>query len=82
MIVFDRGAIRFLEWRGTAEFKTKDIPIDWIRPDLNDPVNYIGVPVDWIRQKILGCGFSRLCHFLATWIPDAVDCIILFSTFN
>jgi hypothetical protein len=85
-----------LEWLGTAEFKTKAIqsigfgsPADWIIADLNDPVDYIGVPVDWIRQKVLGVWFQSIGPFVATWIkdavawiPDAVDCIHLFSTFN
>ena len=74
---------------GTFQSTGFGSPGDWIIPDLNDPVDYIGVLVDWIRQKVLGCGFSRLDHFLATWIkdavawiPDAVDCIHLFSIFN
>uniref|UniRef100_A0A2N9J057 SWIM-type domain-containing protein n=1 Tax=Fagus sylvatica TaxID=28930 RepID=A0A2N9J057_FAGSY len=64
-------------------------PADWIIADLNDPVDYIGVPVDWIRQKVLGVWFQSTGPFVATWIkdavawiPDAVDCIHLFSTFN
>uniref|UniRef100_A0A2N9IAC2 SWIM-type domain-containing protein n=1 Tax=Fagus sylvatica TaxID=28930 RepID=A0A2N9IAC2_FAGSY len=78
------------------KFKTKAIqstgfgsPADWIIADLNDPVDYIGVPVDWIRQKVLGVWFQSTGPFVATWIkdavawiPDAVDCIHLFSTFN
>uniref|UniRef100_A0A2N9GN87 SWIM-type domain-containing protein n=1 Tax=Fagus sylvatica TaxID=28930 RepID=A0A2N9GN87_FAGSY len=62
-------------------------PADWIIADLNDPVDYIGVPVDWIRQKVLGVWFQSTGPFVATWIkdavawiPDAVDCIHLFST--
>uniref|UniRef100_A0A2N9GV52 SWIM-type domain-containing protein n=1 Tax=Fagus sylvatica TaxID=28930 RepID=A0A2N9GV52_FAGSY len=60
-------------------------PADWIIADLNDPVDYIGVPVDWIRQKVLGVWFQSTGPFVATWIkdavawiPDAVDCIHLF----
>jgi hypothetical protein len=75
--------------QGTFQSTGFGSPGDWIIPDLNDPIDYTGVPVDWIRQKVLGCGFSRLDHFLATWIkdavawiPDAVDCIHFFSTFN
>uniref|UniRef100_A0A2N9FH42 SWIM-type domain-containing protein n=1 Tax=Fagus sylvatica TaxID=28930 RepID=A0A2N9FH42_FAGSY len=78
------------------KFKTKAFqstgfgsPADWIIADLNDPVDYIGVPVDWIRQKVLGVWFQSTGPFVATWIkdavawiPDAVDCIHLFSTFN
>uniref|UniRef100_A0A2N9EWJ4 SWIM-type domain-containing protein n=1 Tax=Fagus sylvatica TaxID=28930 RepID=A0A2N9EWJ4_FAGSY len=78
------------------KFKTKAIqstgfgsPADWIIADLNDPVDYIGVPVDWIRQKVLGVWFQSTGPFVATWIkdavawiPDAVDCIHLFSTCN
>jgi hypothetical protein len=74
---------------GTFQSTGLGSPGDWTRPDLTDPVACIGVPVAWIRQKLLGCGFSRLGHFLVTWIkdavawiPDAVACILLFSTFG
>ena len=64
-----------MEWLGTAEFKTRAFqstgfgsPADWIIADLNDPVDYIGVPVDWTRQKVLGVWFQSTGPFVATWI--------------
>uniref|UniRef100_A0A2N9GCN4 MULE transposase domain-containing protein n=1 Tax=Fagus sylvatica TaxID=28930 RepID=A0A2N9GCN4_FAGSY len=54
------------------EFKTRAFqstgfgsPGDWIIPDLNDPVDYIGVPVDWIRQKVLGVWFQSTGPFFS-----------------
>ena len=34
---------------GTFQSTGFGSPGDWIKPDLNDPVDYIGVPVAWIK---------------------------------